>query len=138
MRDVLAKMRECGKYAKMREFPHDFGTVDTYAIPKSQLDHGNEGKADVDHYQNEMISHTVGENNVSSNEPWSQLVLFNVIYIYVCFIVCTQYRNVSTIYTALIQLVVRDNVNLFLNTTLVHGIVSPFNYTRQVTRATHV
>ena len=32
MRDVMAKMRECGKYAKMRDFPHDCGTVDTYAI----------------------------------------------------------------------------------------------------------
>ena len=32
MRDVLAKMRECGKYAKMRDFPHDCGTVDTYVI----------------------------------------------------------------------------------------------------------
>ena len=31
MRDVLAKMRECGKEAKMRDFPHDCGTVDTYA-----------------------------------------------------------------------------------------------------------
>ena len=32
MRDVLAKMRECGKYAKMRDFPHDCGTVDTYGM----------------------------------------------------------------------------------------------------------
>ena len=32
MRDVLAKMRECGKEAKMRDFPHDCGTVDTYAF----------------------------------------------------------------------------------------------------------
>ena len=30
MRDVLAKMRECGKYVKMRDFPHDCGMVDTY------------------------------------------------------------------------------------------------------------
>ena len=33
MRDVLGKMRECGKYAKMLDFPHDCGTcgaVDTY------------------------------------------------------------------------------------------------------------
>ena len=30
MRDVLAKMRECGKYAKMRDFTHECGTVDTY------------------------------------------------------------------------------------------------------------
>ena len=28
MRDVLAKIRECGKYAKMLDFPHDCGTVD--------------------------------------------------------------------------------------------------------------
>ena len=27
MRDVLAKMRECGKQAKMRDFPRDCGTV---------------------------------------------------------------------------------------------------------------
>ena len=27
-------MRECGKYVKMRDFPHDFGTVDTYASDK--------------------------------------------------------------------------------------------------------
>ena len=32
MRDVLAKMRECGREAKMRDFPHDCGTVDTYEI----------------------------------------------------------------------------------------------------------
>ena len=31
MRDVLAKMRECGKDVKMRDFPHDCGMVDTYA-----------------------------------------------------------------------------------------------------------
>ena len=31
MRDVLAKMRECGKEVKMRDFPHDCGMVDTYA-----------------------------------------------------------------------------------------------------------
>ncbi len=31
MRDVLGKMRECGKYIKMRYFPHDCGMVDTYA-----------------------------------------------------------------------------------------------------------
>ena len=30
MRDVLGKMRECGKYVKMRDFPHDCGMVDTY------------------------------------------------------------------------------------------------------------
>ena len=32
MRDVLAKMRECGKQAKTRDFPHDCGTVDTYVL----------------------------------------------------------------------------------------------------------
>ena len=32
MWDVLAKMRECGKEAKMRDFPHDCGTVDTYGF----------------------------------------------------------------------------------------------------------
>ena len=26
------KMRECGKYVKMRDFPHDCGTVDTYVM----------------------------------------------------------------------------------------------------------
>ena len=26
------KMRECGKYVKMRDFPHDCGMVDTYDI----------------------------------------------------------------------------------------------------------
>ena len=36
MRDVLGKMRECGKYIKMRDFPHDCGMVDTYEIrPKA-------------------------------------------------------------------------------------------------------
>ena len=30
MRDVLAEIRACGKYAQMRDFPHDCGTVDTY------------------------------------------------------------------------------------------------------------
>ena len=32
MRDVLGKMRECGKYVKMRDFLHDCGMVDTYVI----------------------------------------------------------------------------------------------------------
>ena len=32
MRDVLAKMQECGKQAKMRDFPHNCGTVDTYVF----------------------------------------------------------------------------------------------------------
>ena len=32
MRDVLVKMRECGKLPKMQDFPHDCGTVDTYVI----------------------------------------------------------------------------------------------------------
>ena len=31
MRDDLVKMRECGKKAKMLDFPHDCGMVDTYA-----------------------------------------------------------------------------------------------------------
>ena len=31
MRDFLEKMRECGKYVKMRDFPHDCGMVDTSA-----------------------------------------------------------------------------------------------------------
>ncbi len=30
MRGVLEKMRECGKYVKMRDFPHDCVMVDTY------------------------------------------------------------------------------------------------------------
>ena len=38
MRDVLAKMRECGKLAKMLDFLHDCGTVDTYDIgPHNEL-----------------------------------------------------------------------------------------------------
>ena len=32
IRDVLAKMRECGKDVKMRDFQHDCGMVDTYDI----------------------------------------------------------------------------------------------------------
>ena len=32
MRDVLGKMRECGKLPNLRDFPHDCGMVDTYAI----------------------------------------------------------------------------------------------------------
>ena len=32
MWDVLVKMRECGKLPKMRDFPHDCGTVDTYKM----------------------------------------------------------------------------------------------------------
>ena len=32
MRDVLAKMRECGKDVNMRDFPHDCGMVDTYVF----------------------------------------------------------------------------------------------------------
>ena len=31
-RDVLGKMRECEKYVKRRDFPHDCGTVDTYEV----------------------------------------------------------------------------------------------------------
>ncbi len=34
MRDVLGKMRECGKYITMRDFPHDCGMVDTYEEPR--------------------------------------------------------------------------------------------------------
>ena len=30
MRDVLEKMRECGKLPNLRDFPHDCGMVDTY------------------------------------------------------------------------------------------------------------
>ena len=30
MREVLAKMRECGKEGNMLDFPHDCGMVDTY------------------------------------------------------------------------------------------------------------
>ena len=37
MRDVLGKMRECGKYIKMRDFPHDCGMVDTYVMGRSRL-----------------------------------------------------------------------------------------------------
>ena len=42
MLDVLGKMRECGKYIKMRDFPNDCGMVDTYAMfmvrtPKQRL-----------------------------------------------------------------------------------------------------
>ena len=37
MRDVLGKIRECGKDVKMRDFPHDCGMVDTYAIVKLML-----------------------------------------------------------------------------------------------------
>ena len=32
MRDVLGKMRECGKVPNLRDFPHDCGMVDTYAF----------------------------------------------------------------------------------------------------------
>ena len=32
MWDVLAKMRECGKDVKMRDFPHDCGMVDAYVV----------------------------------------------------------------------------------------------------------
>ena len=34
MRGVLGKMWECGKYVKMRDFPHDCGMVDTYVHRK--------------------------------------------------------------------------------------------------------
>ena len=32
MRDVLEKMRECGKLPNLRDFPHDCGMVDTYEM----------------------------------------------------------------------------------------------------------
>ena len=32
MRDVLEKMRECGKLPNLRDFPHDCGMVDTYGL----------------------------------------------------------------------------------------------------------
>ena len=32
MRDVLEKMRECGKLTNLRDFPHDCGMVDTYEL----------------------------------------------------------------------------------------------------------
>ena len=37
MRDVLGKIRECGKYVKMRDFPYDCGMVDTYGNANSML-----------------------------------------------------------------------------------------------------
>ena len=37
MRDVLAKMRDCGKDVKMRDFPHDCGMVDTYEFLSSEI-----------------------------------------------------------------------------------------------------
>ena len=37
MRDVLGKMRECGKYIKMRDFPHDCGMVDTYVLERAGI-----------------------------------------------------------------------------------------------------
>ena len=37
MRDVLGKMWECGKYIKMRDFPHDCGMVDTYEFEMVQF-----------------------------------------------------------------------------------------------------
>ena len=37
MRDVLAKMRDCGKQCKLRDFPHVCETVDTYAVNISQI-----------------------------------------------------------------------------------------------------
>ena len=37
MRDVLAKIRECGKDVKMRDFPHDCGMVDTYVREMMEL-----------------------------------------------------------------------------------------------------
>ena len=42
MGDVLAKMRECGKFARMRDFPHDCGTVDTYDMVRVSLGLGSE------------------------------------------------------------------------------------------------
>ena len=47
MRDVLAKMRECGKGVKMRDFPHVCGMVDTYVNNTSK---GQIRSANVDVY----------------------------------------------------------------------------------------
>ena len=46
MRDVLGKMRECGKYIKMRDFPHDCGMVDTYELTPAKRKPGrpNDGR----------------------------------------------------------------------------------------------
>ena len=37
MRDVLEKMRECGKLQNLRDFPHDCGMVDTYGKQRNSL-----------------------------------------------------------------------------------------------------
>ena len=47
MRDVPANMRECGKEAKMRDFPHDCGTVDTYDDEMKQVNNGSLGGSSI-------------------------------------------------------------------------------------------
>ena len=41
MRDVCAKMREFGKKDEMRDFPHDYGMVDTYEKSVCKPKEGN-------------------------------------------------------------------------------------------------
>ena len=55
MRNVFAKMRECGKYAKLRDFPHDCGTVDTYAVNWKAFLRSNTNTEELFHYLSECV-----------------------------------------------------------------------------------
>ena len=60
MRDVLGKMREWGKYVKIRDFPHDCGMVDTY------------GKGWMDAVNRDMIGKKDGgwQKTMAKNRRW--------------------------------------------------------------------
>ena len=60
MRDVLGKMRECGKYIKMRDFPHNCGMVDKGKVrPFRRLESSSDA-------QNALIAITSGKVDASS------------------------------------------------------------------------
>ena len=60
MRDVLEKMRECGKLPNLRDFPHDCGMVDTYVIKYAKLQliiSGDLLFAATDYCQDDLLRH---------------------------------------------------------------------------------
>ena len=69
MRDVSAKMRECGKSAKMRDFPHDCGTVDTYGLTCGVTAH----RFATDHVRGSTLSQTMTKANINQAESLGTL-----------------------------------------------------------------
>ena len=74
MRDVRAKMRECGKQAKMWDFLHDFGTVDTY----EQYVSGATIWHTTSHEMNDQLHHWCIDSKRSMNKRHTHTSLVKV------------------------------------------------------------